>query len=176
MALRNGVVALVFLLGTASAQAVGTAQAGFEVVTNQLGTNATGILNLEVDGVLYDVEFDFDFGLDIFGDPPFTFNNELQALNPNEEVNFALNSEPMVTTVGPMRSAVYVIPFEFENLDYVVRASDYSIVLANWVQVQDAQLVYGSSPSSYAVFTVVPAAATMCLFGPAILALASRRR
>ncbi len=170
MALARGVVVLVMLLG------VGSAQAGFEVVTNQLGTNATGILNLEVDGILYDVAFDFDFGLDIFGDPPFTFKNELQAINANEEVNFALNSVPEVVTVGPMRSDFYGIPFDFVALDYVVRRSDYSIVLANWVPVMDAQVENGSSTSSYAVFTVVPAPATVWFLSPAIAALGGRRR
>ena len=110
MLLGSAAVALAFV-------GVGSAHAGFEVLTNQLGTNATGILNLEVDGILYDVEFDFDFGLDIFGDPPFTFKNELEAINANEEVNFALNSVPEVVTVGPMRSDFYGIPFDFVALD-----------------------------------------------------------
>ncbi|MHC5016750.1 MAG: hypothetical protein ACYTGM_20025 [Planctomycetota bacterium] len=167
--LAGAVVALVLLLG------VGSVQAGFLVQVDGTGTNATGILNLEVDGVLYDVEFDYDFGLDIFGAPPFTFNLELQAINANEEVNAALNSVPAVVTVGPMMSDHYAIPFEFENLDYAVRGSEYSL-LDQWQQVPNAQVVDGAALHSYAVFTVVPAPATMCVFGPAIFALGGRRR
>ncbi len=151
-ALARVVVVLVMLLG------VGTAQAGFEVVTNQLGTNATGILNLEVDGVLYDVEFDFDFGADIFGAPPFTFNLELQAINANEEVNFALNSVPEVVTVGPEMSSNYIIPFDLEILDYIVRLSEYRLV-GQWLQVLDSDEVPQLDARTWAVFTEVTASA-----------------
>ncbi len=167
----RAVAVLVLLLGA------GTARAGdFIVVTDELGTNATGILNLEVDGVLYDVEFVFDFGLDVFGAPPFTFQLEIQAINAHEAVNIALNSEPLVTTVGPDWSKGYAVPFDFDELSYVIHGSQYSPVLADWAQVPNSHTVDQLMPFSYAVFTVVPTPATACLLVPALAMLGGRRR
>ena len=123
-------------------------------VVERDGSNATAIRNLEVDGVLYDVEFDFDFGADLFGAPPFTFNLEIQAINANEEVNLALNSVPEVVTVGPQMSDNYIVPFDIENLNYIVRSSEYPLI-GQWLQVPQSDMVPRLEPRTWAVFTEV---------------------
>ena len=91
MTLRNGVVGLVFLLGTASAQA------GFAVTFDTVDTTqATGILNLEVDGTFYNVSFtpNAQTAADVYGPFPGTydFKTSNAAKDAVDAVNAALNT------------------------------------------------------------------------------------
>jgi hypothetical protein len=119
-------------------------------------TNAIGILSLEVDGDPYDVEFKFDFGADIFT-LPLTFPTNLQALAATVAVSDVLDTEPLVTTVGPQTSIFYDIPFEFElQAGWTVRSAQYVAIAAEWQTVTNEELVPEATPSSFAVFTPVP--------------------
>ena len=83
------------LLGASAAQA-------FEV--DFQGSNATGIRNLSVEGVYYDVTFLTDTGVSVYGEPPvfdFTGGNAEEAgVIAVNAVNAALNTIPAVQTVG----------------------------------------------------------------------------
>ena len=116
-------------------------------------TNAIGILNLIVDGVLYDVEFRFDFGLDIFTTLPLTFINEQGAQAATIAVSDVLNTLPMVTTVDQQN--FFGVPFEFEPVfGFTVRSGEYFPAANEWQPLMNSSL--SPEPSSYADFTVVP--------------------
>ena len=175
MALANGVAALVFLLGAGAAQ-------GQTVICGSSpcgpgDTNATGISNLELDAVLYDVEFVFDFGGDIFT-LPLTFPASVLALAATSAVSSALNTESLVTSVGPQMSNFYDIPFEFElQAGWSVRSADYFPIAAGWQpDLGNAGLVPNLTPSSFAVFTVVPEPSTSLLSVAALATLGLIRR
>ncbi len=107
IALMNVVVALALLLG------VRPAQAGFIVHVDGTGTNAIGISDLLVDGVLYNVDFRFDSAVTVYGNPQiFTFNSLDDAITANEAVNAALNTIDAILTVGPQTSSTYEIAYE----------------------------------------------------------------
>ena len=57
------------------------------------GTKATAILNLDVDGIIYDVEFLFATASEIYGPYPgnYTFKNNTEAVFAIEAANIALN-------------------------------------------------------------------------------------
>ena len=66
------------------------------------GSNATGIENLELDGVTYDVTFEWGSSHRLFGIPgDFTFPGEESAFAASKAVQSVLNTEPSVTSVGP---------------------------------------------------------------------------
>jgi hypothetical protein len=98
------VVMMGLLLGASAAQA-------FTVEVDGTGTNATAILNLEVNGALYDVTFRFGTIGDIWGDEAFDFNQQNVAVDASLAVNDALNTVPAVETVGPQSENSYDIPF-----------------------------------------------------------------
>ena len=114
--MANGLVALALLMGASAAQAQGGVDLETSMPCGVGDTNATGITNLELDGVRYDVEFKFDFGSDLFTLPLFFFPTDLQALTTTAAVSDVLDTKPLVTTVGPQMSNFYDVPFEFEFL------------------------------------------------------------
>jgi hypothetical protein len=99
--LATFVVTMGLLLGTSAAQE-------FTVQVDSTGTNAYGILNLPVfnletqETISYDVTFRFEPGKDVYPNPPadFDFRGET-VFSAIEAVVNALNSETLVTTVGP---------------------------------------------------------------------------
>jgi len=99
--LATFVVTMGLLLGTSAAQE-------FTVLVDLSGTNAYGILNLPVlnletqETINYDVTFRFEPGDDVYPNPPadFDFFDET-VFSAIEAVVDALNTEPLVTTVGP---------------------------------------------------------------------------
>lgn len=104
------VVTMGLLLGASTAQET-------EVIFE--GNNATGIKNLEVDTVLYNVKFLFDSAENIYGDPLiFDFPREAKALEASSAVRAALNSVEAVTTVGPWEDTEFLIGFDEEG-DFV---------------------------------------------------------
>ena len=152
MALASIGILLGVTLGTGITQAQ-------TVLVDGSGTNATGILNLEVDADLYNVEFLFDFGGDLFT-LPLLFPVELQALAATSAVANALNAESAVVTVGAdggINSDFYDIPFEFElNVGWSVRSAEYFPIAGGGQPLMNPGLVPDLTPSSYAVFTPVP--------------------
>jgi hypothetical protein len=115
-------------------------------------TNATGILELDVDGVLYNVEFKFDFAADLFT-LPFIFNVEPEALNAAIAASDALNALPDITTVN--QQSFFGIPFELEpGLGYTVRSAEFFPVAGGWQPTTGVDLITIGTPSSWAVFTV----------------------
>ena len=69
----------------------------------------------------------------------------------------ALDTEPLVTTVGPQTSSFFDIPFEFELLaGWSVRSAEYIAIAGEWQTLRDAGFVPSGTPSSFAEFTVVP--------------------
>ena len=110
-ALTAGMVTLALLLGAGTAQAA-------TVVTSDDGTNATGILGLEVGTTLYDVQFVRSTPQGLYSIPPgFDFANEGEATDANGVVITVLNTNPAVMTVGPSAtpSNVYLIGYEFDE-------------------------------------------------------------
>jgi hypothetical protein len=99
--LATFVVTMGLLLGTSAAQE-------FTVLVDSSGTNAYGIQNLPVTNLetleteYYDVTFRFEPGEDVYPNPPedFDFFDET-VFSAIESVVWALNTVPLVTTVGP---------------------------------------------------------------------------
>ncbi len=149
--------------GTGSAPGASTPQgettvvcgADFETATpcGVGDTNAAGILSLDVDGTLYDVEFKFDFGMDLF-ELPFIFNTDPEALAAAVAVSDALDTVSEVVTVDQQN--FFGIPFGIETGVGInprpllaVRSADY--LGAEWQTDVTSNEVSGAS--SYAVFT-----------------------
>jgi hypothetical protein len=113
--LRNVVVALALLLGAGAAQGQ-TVMCGSSPCVS--GDNiATGILDLNVGGTLYDVTFVLTDAEDLYGPPPgfYDFTTENEAREAIGAVNDALNTVPTIFTVGetPSDVAAYRVPFDF---------------------------------------------------------------
>jgi len=123
------VVTLGLLLGTSAAQA--------QTVISSAG-NATEILDLEVNGVLYNVEFVSDNGLGLYGEPPvFPFSGgQTDTINAANAVNDALNNaEERIDTVGPDGSAHtndYLIGFDTEEIITPIFIAVRSFASADW--------------------------------------------
>ena len=152
--LATFVVTMGLLLGASTAQAV-------EVIYE--GDNATGIENLEVDGVLYHVEFLYDSAENIYGESlTFDFPDAEKVVAASSAVRAALNSVEAVTTVGPQGDGAneYVIGFGlfefFEGFQFVAGTQDYyDDVDADWAE--DTQvLIWPASSATWADFTEVP--------------------
>jgi hypothetical protein len=196
MALANGVVALVVLLGAGAAQAA-TVLCGVDLGTSTpcgVGdTNAIGILNLDVPGADprgYNVEFIFDSAADTLT-LPLAFDSSLSALAAVQAVSDAFNTHvPDVMTVNQLAgSAVplslksfYAVPFDFTPGDlpgsgWSVRYAEYFPLAEGWqprMEVGSVPTLFGFS--SFAVFTVVPEPSTAALTALGLVGLAMRRR
>jgi hypothetical protein len=178
MALANGVVALVFLLGAGAGAAQATTvlcgvDIGAAIPCGVGDANAIGILNLDVPGgdpLGYNVEFRFDSAADLFT-VPVTFPIESLALAAVTAVSSALNTLPDVETVSQTMSSFYDIPFDFAPTplpgDWSVRQGKFFPLAGGWnfVQTPPNLSVGAVSPSSFAVFTVVPEPSTALLLG-----------
>jgi hypothetical protein len=124
--LATFVVALGLLLGTS------TAQAQAEVIFDGDTDTATGILNLDVDGDLYNVAFLSTTATDLYGaDPIFEFPGSDSAGEAVESVNAALN-DSIATRVGPSsgdNSPLYNIGSELRDVDSInTRVGQFSFV------------------------------------------------
>jgi len=118
------------------------------------GNNATGILNLEVDGKLYNVEFRFDSAENIYGAPPiFDFQDDIDAAR--SAVIDALNSEPAVATVGPVEADFYLIGFDLKGPYVEVTQEYYRAFGGPWKQNTTTSLTTSTSLFTYADFTEV---------------------
>jgi hypothetical protein len=92
----NLVVSLLAMSTLASAQGTPTVETD--------GTTATAIRNLELNGIIYDVEFVNRSSLYIYGNPPeFDFSSAQEASTAVATVNGVLNTQGNFPTVGPSR-------------------------------------------------------------------------
>jgi hypothetical protein len=140
LALMSTMVVLLLVAGPVAA---------FEV--QFLGSNATGILDLDVNGTLYDVTFQFDTAENLYGAPPGTFLfDEIEAKDAIDAVNAALNTESAVTTVGSDNSRVYTIGYDFENSIVFVRQAEY--FTGDWILIPGVSGAVKTDDFSYAVF------------------------
>jgi hypothetical protein len=173
-------VGALLMIGVSSAAQAFVVHCGDDFATSlpcEVGdTNAAGILNLDVEGVLYDVELIFEVAADIFT-IPLTFEAEQDALAASIAVSAALNTLPDVTTVD--QQSFYNIPFEFEiGVGYAVRSAEFFDVADGWQAIMDAGFVPTPGASSWADFTpaVIPVPAAVWLFGSALGLLGWLRR
>ena len=125
------IVAMGLLLAPIAAQAEPTVI--FE------GRHATGIINLELDGVTYDVTFEWGSSHSLFGDPgDFTFPSEEPAYAAIKAVWSVLNTEPSVQSVGPENAffTYFVVPADEgteQGISYVAGfISEYDQFRYNW--------------------------------------------
>jgi hypothetical protein len=151
---------------------------------------AIGILNLEVGGTLYNVDFEFDQWPDIYGSPTpvFDFTGDL-AQEANEKVNAVLNGAnttgEKVKQVGPPQEGasnegfpLYAIGVSYgdvntpyvdwigaafiDNLD--LWADDFLGIPLNGAQTADSTWMWAN-------FSEVPVPAAVWLFGSGLLGL-----
>jgi hypothetical protein len=135
-------IAVVLLLVPASG-------AAFEVQFS--GSNATGILGLDVNGNFYDVTFQFDSAANLYGSPPGTWLfDEFVAIDAIVAVNTALNTESAVTTVGSDTSRNYYIGYDFENSIVWVRKAES--LSGDWARVTGILFESKAVTFTYAVF------------------------
>jgi hypothetical protein len=166
-AVPKGLLALMFVLGVGTAQAE-TVLCGMDLETSmpcgEGDANAIGILDLEVDGIPYDVEFRFDVAADTLT-LPLTFDSNLKALAAAGAASDALNSLPTVETANQLVSppadlaskSFYDVPFEFSpSSGWSVRSAEYFPVAGGWQPLMEVGAVPNLEFSSFALFTVVP--------------------
>ena len=123
--------------------------AAFEVQFS--GSNATGILDLDVGGTPYDVTFQSDTADNIYGTPPGTFLfDEFAAADAIDAVNSALDTESAVTTVGSGNTSDYNIGYDFENAIVFVRQASYTS--GDWTRLSGVIFHQKDEQNTYAVF------------------------
>jgi len=153
------VVALALLLGAGAVQAA-------EVIIDDSGTNATGILALDVDGNFYDVAFMKTTPLYLYGFGPnavFPFDSEEETITVSIAIIAALNTVPEVVTVGPTDSdkIKYFIgygikPQTFGEDEYNVVGGEYDSDESILMWVEGAPLSQRQGDEQvYATFTAI---------------------
>ena len=173
-ALAAGAITIGLLLGASAAQAATVQIDGTE-------TNATGILNLDVGGTLYNVEFLFNSSNTLYGSPPiFDFPSLATAASARNAVVDALNTEPAVVTVGREGGAnldFFGIGFDVASASPITLFTRGAVLLNDW-GIPDPGIggVDSSTPAMYASFTVVPVPAAVWLFGSGLLGLVAIAR
>jgi hypothetical protein len=148
---------------------------------------AIGILNLEVGGTLYNVDFEFDEWPDIYGGPTpvFDFTAEL-AQEANEKVNAVLNgvneSGEKVKQVGPPQEGasnegfpLYAIGVNFESpyVDWIGAAfiDNLDLWADDFLGIPLTGAQNADQTWMWATFTPVPVPAAVWLFGSGLLGL-----
>ena len=149
IAVATTAVALVLLVGSGAAQ------------VQRKGSNATGILNLEVDGTNYDVTFKYDTAVNIYGASPgvYDFTSLAAAILAVDAINIALNAAGGIETVGPQTSLFYNVPFDFENDLVIARQGEHPGSL--WIPGEDLRPFRVSDPyADFAPAGTVPVEST----------------
>jgi hypothetical protein len=151
-------VALVFVLGAGAAQAA-------RVI--DIGGTALRILDLELDGQIYDVEFIFDNANNIYGSNPSTSDLDFMSRSDSDAavnaINGALNLEGDIHSVNESSSFLFTVPFVVDGL-MMARSVGFKNE-ANWLRWPDPSDTLVSNAGSYAKFTVVPEPGTALLMG-----------
>jgi hypothetical protein len=148
--------AMVALLGVCSVQAQ-------TVIVDPGGTNATAIRNLDVDGMLFDVDFVFGDAETVYGGrpPTFDFNSGADAIAAVDAATAALNGVPTVETVGQsIESAFFNVGYEWDVPIVAFVGSSYDQDTDTWSNT-GSDFINDGSESSYAVFTEVSVAPTL---------------
>jgi hypothetical protein len=130
------------------------------------GNNATGIRNLNVGGILYNVEFVNNSALTVYGAFPgvFDFPSEVTlgdaATEAVNAVIAALATEPAVMTVGPDNSVIFNVgfgsfsaPIQDVPTDFVQVAQGY--YFNQWKITGNPDTTFYEAVASYANFTEV---------------------
>jgi hypothetical protein len=162
----NGITTLVFADGAVSKYVIlvtrqrDTSSSEISVIRDEDdSTIVTGILNLPVDGLLYDVQFSFGAGPDFYGDAPgeYTFTDEASSTLAVDAVNSVLNALGDVTGVG-IGSILYHVPFEYwEPAIASLKARVGKLQTGVWNQLSDTtgDVIWLDESTSYAVFTEI---------------------
>jgi PKD repeat protein len=151
-------IAASFLLGAMPAQAqTETVLCGTDIATATPcaagDTNAIGISNLHVEGDLYNVEFKYDVGLDLFTLPLF-FEAEAKALAAVVAASDALDNVADTEVVTVDGRDYFGVPFEYEfNVGFKVRSAEYFSNPEEWQVLTSPS--FAPNIASYAVFTAV---------------------
>jgi hypothetical protein len=128
------------------------------------GTNATGILDLEVDGLFYDVTFLRATPNFVYGPDPnwnFDFEGTVAAEQALNAVNDALNTIPAVVTVGPVISPDWYIGYGLSASLTKIDAKEGQyfsgppLNLDDWEPGEDLVKLSFDSITTIADFTVV---------------------
>lgn len=126
-------VAMGLLLGASATQAA---------MVDTDGNTATGITDLEIDQVLYDVNFTNMSPADIYGDPPDfnDFDTEDKAVAAVDAVNTVLNAETGVELVGESSST--------GSPDFRVAYDIVGVIIGNdnFRQVRNIESTTGNPP------------------------------
>jgi hypothetical protein len=150
----------------------GATQAAPVVQIDGTGTNATGILNLEVDGTPYNVEFVYDFGDNVYPSGfPFTGGDEFTA---NTAIIVALNGSP-AETVGPETGNSYVLGADISPIPPLTVGPGATFLAGSW-ESDPAFLIPDDERATYAEFSAVPLPAAAWLFGSGVLGLVGLAR
>jgi hypothetical protein len=161
--------ALVFLLGAGAAQAA-------RVI--DIGGTGLQILDLELDGQIYDVEFIFDNANNIYGSNPTTMDLDFMSRSDSDAavgaINDALDQEGDIFSVNESSSFLYTVPFEVDG-QTMERSVGFEKE-ANWVRWPDSSKTLASNAGSYAKFTVVPEPSTALLMGLGLVGLGAAGR
>ena len=151
------------------------------VVTDESGTNATGILGLVVGGNVYDVGFSVTTAESLYGSVPtddFPFENGDSAMA-NEAILAALNSEAGVTSIGAAESSEFNIGMASNEFWFTATRGGY--LAEDWEDFFGSSLnLMPDSVRTFAEFTMtgtaVPVPAAAWLFGSALCLLGWVRR
>jgi hypothetical protein len=176
---RNFVVVLALLLGAGAAQATEVIRDG-----NQ-STRAIGIMDLDIGGTLYEVDFIFPQDPEIvYGDLPgeFDFNTNESALAATDAVTAALNTEGGVFYVGSQGgfngpaathySVAYASETFTDGREADVHSWRVSFEDGTWLPGVDTISDWEGDERTWAIFTVVPEPQGVLLNGAALLVLA----
>ena len=170
-ALAAGAVAMSFLLGASTANAV-----TIVLTTGDNDEIGRGILNLDVNGATYNVDFNSGTANSIYGTAPrtYAFGNVSEAQAANDAIVAALNAHLLseITLVGGAisNSGQYNIGYA-DNSDVDVVIGNYNDPTAgDWGNLGTGT-VSATTKLVYAEFSPVPVPAAVWLFGSGLLGL-----
>lgn len=182
-ALAAGTIAMGLLLGTNTASAA-------TVIFGNGGTNATGILGLDVGGTLYDVTFNLQsVAVEVYGIFPgtfFPFTNQTDAGDARTAVADELDTAG-ATTIGVVGGGATSDVFNIGYDSFILGTGDgiQSVNVARainetgstWDFADFNQFTYNFDERAWAEFTtVVPVPAAVWLFGSGLLGLIGMAR
>jgi hypothetical protein len=169
----NGITTLVFADGAVSKYVIlvtrqrDTSSSEISVIRDETdATVVTGILNLPVDGLLYDVQFTYGGASEFFDNPPgeFAFTDAASSTLAVDAVNSVLNALGDVTGVGlgGLAGSNFNLPFSSYQTGSIWwlngRMGNVNSGGTNWSQFPDtvSDLLYiGDETTSWAVFTEI---------------------